>query len=179
MMGFYVILVKMIEGNIRLKLIPFSTVYPDGLQLKPVDHHEMEQAIEKNRTDKDKTTKEQITQRHLFRAEKIRNIIALSSSQGFFLQRSMICFISRAISAIHLIKNDGKKYPVIRALANFDDILTDDNIFFRVHKSYIINLKFIKQYNRGDGGEILITDRHRLFFSSNKKEGFLKFFTKM
>jgi two-component system, LytTR family, response regulator len=148
--------------------------------LKPVDRHELEQAIEKYRRDKDKTTKEQVTQLHLFREKKIRDTIALSSSQGlFFVKISDIMYLQGDDCYTHVIMNDGKKYLVSKTLANFDDILTDDNTFFRAHKSYIINLKFIKQYIRGDGGEILMADNNSVSLSRNKKEDFLKLFTKV
>ena len=75
--------------------------------------------------------------------------------------------------------SDGKKYLVSKTLSNFDDILTEDNTFFRAHKSFVINLSYIKQYVRGDGGEIIMVNDKTISLSRNKKEDFLKLFTKV
>ncbi|MBK6543611.1 MAG: LytTR family transcriptional regulator [Flavobacteriales bacterium] len=41
---------------------------------------------------------------------------------------------------------------VIRTLKEFEDIL-DPEQFVRVHYSYLINVKHVKKYIRGEGGE--------------------------
>jgi two-component system LytT family response regulator len=148
--------------------------------LKPVDRHELEEAIEKYRRDKDKTTREQLTQLHLFRENKIRDMIALSAAQGlFFVKIADIIYLQGDDCYTHVYMNDGKKFLVSKTLANFDDILTEDNTFFRAHKSFIINLKYIRQYVRGDGGEIIMIDGKTVSLSRNKKEDFLRLFTKV
>lgn len=148
--------------------------------LKPVDRHELEEAIEKYRREQDKTTKEQVTQLHLFREKKINDTIALSSMQGlFFIKIGDIMYLEADDVYTHVIMNDGKKFVVSKTLSHFDDILNDTTTFFRAHKSFLINLKYIKQYIRGDGGEILMTDTKSIPLSRNRKEEFLKLFTKV
>jgi len=148
--------------------------------LKPVNRNELEQAIEKFMQDKDLTAREQVTHLQLFREKKIKDTIALSASQGlFFVKINDIMYLEGDNSYTHVIMNDGKKYLVSKTLSNFDDILTEDNIFFRAHKSYVINLNYIRQYVRGDGGEIIMVDNKTISLSRNKKEDFLKLFTKV
>lgn len=148
--------------------------------LKPVDRNELVQAIEKFRSDRDSTSKEQVTHLQLFREKKIKDTIALSASQGlFFVKIADIMYLEGDNCYTHVVTSDGKKYLVSKTLSNFDDILTDYNSFFRAHKSFLINLNYIKQYVRGDGGEILMTDNKSISLSRNKKEDFLKFFAKV
>ena len=148
--------------------------------LKPVDRNELEQAIEKFQNEKDITVKEQVTHLQLFREKKIKDTIALSASQGlFFVKINDIMYLEGDNCYTHVMMSDGKKYLVSKTLSNFDDILTGDNTFFRAHKSFVINLNYIKQYVRGDGGEILMVDDKTISLSRNKKEDFLKLFTKV
>ena len=148
--------------------------------LKPINRNELEQAIEKFKTEKSATDKEQVTHLQLFREKKMQDTIALSSTQGlFFIKIADIMYLEADDVYTHVMMNDGKKYLVSKTLSHFDDILTDDNTFFRSHKSFMINLNFIKQYIRGDGGEILMLDNKSVALSRNKKEEFLKLFTKV
>jgi len=148
--------------------------------LKPVDRNELEQAIEKFKNEKDITVREQVTHLQLFREKKIKDTIALSASQGlFFVKINDIMYLEGDNCYTHVMMSDGKKYLVSKTLSNFDDILTEDNTFFRAHKSYVINLNYIKQYVRGDGGEIIMADDKTISLSRNKKEDFLKLFTKV
>ena len=41
--------------------------------------------------------------------------------------------------------------------------------FFRVHNSYLINLTHVKQYLKGLGGELIMTNGHSASISRNKK----------
>ena len=116
----------------------------------------------------------------LFREKKIKDTIALSASQGlFFVKINDIMYLEGDNCYTHVMMSDGKKYLVSKTLSNFDDILTGENTFFRAHKSFVINLNYIKQYVRGDGGEIIMTDDKTISLSRNKKEDFLKLFTKV
>jgi two-component system, LytTR family, response regulator len=148
--------------------------------LKPVDRNELASALEKFQTERDRTSKEQVAQLHLFREKKITDTIALSSAQGlFFVKLREIMYMEGDNCYTHVIMNDGRKYLVSKTLANFDDLFTEDPSFFRAHKSFIINLHFIKQYVRGDGGEIKMIDDKSISLSRNKKEDFLRLFVKV
>jgi len=46
--------------------------------------------------------------------------------------------------------------------------------FFRVHQSHIINLKFIKSFEKKEGGFVVMKDNSCVPVSQRKKELFLK-----
>ena len=148
--------------------------------LKPVNKEELEIAIENYAREKDNTSREQITQLHLFKEKKVTDTLALSTGQGlFFVKLKDILYLEADDCYTHVIVKDGKKFLVSKTLANFDEILTSDPSFFRAHKSYLINLGYIKQYIRGDGGEIIMQDDKHIALSRNNKEDFLNLFTKV
>ena len=72
---------------------------------------------------------------------------------------------------------DGKNLVVSKTLKEFESILLENN-FFRIHRSYIINLNCIAKYNKGKGGEVVMKDGAILEVSREKKEEFLKLFSR-
>lgn len=51
--------------------------------------------------------------------------------------------------------------------------LLEDCGFVRIHKSFVINLEHIKEYIRGEGGTVILSNGQDLEVSRRKKEGFL------
>lgn len=69
---------------------------------------------------------------------------------------------------------DGTKKMVCRFLKHFDELL--DKPFIRIHKSHIINLNFVKSYNKG--GIVLLTDNSEIELSATYKTEFLNAFNR-
>jgi two-component system, LytTR family, response regulator len=67
---------------------------------------------------------------------------------------------------------DGSKKMVCRFLKHFSEILPLP--FIRVHKSHIINLHFVKAYNKG--GYVTMNDESEIEVSATYKEEFLRRF---
>ena len=148
--------------------------------LKPIAKKELGDALEKYRLEKNKISKEQISHLHLFKENKITDTIALSTLQGlFFVKISEIMYLEAEDCYTHVTIKDGKKHLVSKTLGNFDELFADEKTFFRAHKSFLINLSYLKQYIRGEGGEIIMNDNKSISLSRNKKEEFLKLFSKV
>ena len=71
---------------------------------------------------------------------------------------------------LHLV--DGSKKMVCRFLKHFSEILPFP--FLRVHKSHIINVNFVKAYNKG--GFITLQDESEIEISTTYKDDFLSKF---
>lgn len=71
---------------------------------------------------------------------------------------------------------DGKHLLVSKTLKEFESLLLENN-FFRIHRSYIINLNCIAKYNKGKGGEVVMKDGAVLEVSREKKDEFLSLFS--
>jgi len=54
------------------------------------------------------------------------------------------------------------------------ELLLTDSFFMRVHRSFLINLNYIKEYQRGDGGILVMQDDREIEVSRRKKEIFLE-----
>lgn len=69
----------------------------------------------------------------------------------------------------------GEKVMASKTMKHFEDLLAPMG-FIRPHQSYIINAKFIAQYNKKDGGYLVLTDGTSIPVSRHRKEEILLMF---
>lgn len=68
---------------------------------------------------------------------------------------------------------DNKKITSSYTLGFYDELLSGRN-FFRVSRSFLVNLSHISMYKRNDGGKILMSDGTEIEISRNTKDNLLK-----
>ena len=64
---------------------------------------------------------------------------------------------------------------VTRLLKDFEEILAPYR-FFRVHNSHLVNLRYIRKFVRGDGGQVYMDNGDVVDVSRRRKDEFLKLF---
>ncbi len=62
---------------------------------------------------------------------------------------------------------------VCKPLRHFVDLLEIQPNFYKPHRSYLINLKYIREYIRKDGGYIIMDNDKSVSIANDKKEEFL------
>ncbi|MCE2741054.1 MAG: LytTR family DNA-binding domain-containing protein [Sphingobacteriales bacterium] len=160
-----------------IKAIKFSAV--DYL-LKPIDQEELKIAIEKTAEKRKKIQHEpqaQITNllENLKAINKHNFKLALPTSTGsiYIPVDEIIRCESDTNYTKFYFKNDERPTLVSKTLKDYEELLTDFG-FCRVHHSHLINLKFIREYIKGDGGTIIMFDGTEVEVSRRKKEIFQK-----
>ena len=105
--------------------------------------------------------------------------IAVSSQEGvhFITVNDIIKVEAESNYSVFYFVNK-RKLTVSKTLKQVEEALENYN-FFRPHKSFIINLGFIKTYIRGEGGIIVMTDDTEVEMSRNKKKEFLELFSSL
>jgi two-component system LytT family response regulator len=144
--------------------------------MKPVDRDELKAAIEKLKHIHAKSEQDQNISPQELRKSKFVDKIALRNSDGMtFISLNDIIFVEAdsAYSIFHMLNQ--KKIVISKTLSYVEELL-DDPCFFRVHKSFIINLKYVENYIRGDGGEIVMSNGVNISLSRSKKDEFLNIF---
>ncbi|HYF31047.1 MAG TPA: LytTR family DNA-binding domain-containing protein [Chitinophagaceae bacterium] len=147
--------------------------------LKPVDIEELKTAVKK--------ASEKIHLKNLNRqlANLLQNIhpsrtatpkIALPTQDGFVFQstKDIIRFEAKG-NYTYIFTNDGQKHISSRTIRQYEEMLPD-KLFFRIHNSHIINLNYIKKYNKGRGGQVIMTDGSILEVATRRKDDFLALF---
>lgn len=69
------------------------------------------------------------------------------------------------------LKGD-KQHLVSKRLKEYEEKLTSYN-FFRIHRSYLININHIERISKVDGLSVLMSNGELLVVSSRKKDAFL------
>src|SRR5690606_18130894 len=148
--------------------------------LKPIDSTELRNALDKYLTHEIFTSNEQIAQLNQFNISQMAETLALSTQKGLvFIKIKNIMYFEADGSYTHVYMNDGTQHLVSKSLSNFEEVLQDNPLFFRSHKSNLVNLNFIKQYIRGEGGELIMQNDKSIVLSRNKKQEFLNLFRKI
>jgi two-component system LytT family response regulator len=145
--------------------------------LKPVDADDLKQAINKLQQ---KISKEEVSKKFDVLFYNLKNIqstskrITVPTIKGFeFLQVHDIVRCQSDINYTIIFLKGKQKITVAKTLKEFEELLIDHN-FFRVHNSHLINLSYIKSYNKGKGGTVTMTDSSEVEVSTRRKDGFLK-----
>lgn len=109
-----------------------------------------------------------------FPPNPIEERIALSTSDSiFFLALKDIIWcesVNGSYTKFHI--SNSKPLLVSHPLLTYEDILTDHN-FVRIHQSYIINLRHVVKYIKGEGGSVFLIDGKELEVSRRRKSIFL------
>lgn len=139
--------------------------------LKPVNREELETAISKvMRSPVESYSPPTNLQNWQQENEKI--ILRLNDGyQVITLDELTHCVSDKGYTTFFL--ENGNSYMSSRPLKRFEDKLPS-NRFFRVHKSYFVNMKYVDKYDRK--GYIWLKDGTEIPVSSRKKEEFLTFF---
>ena len=74
--------------------------------------------------------------------------------------------------------NKNSPITVAKSLKEFEKMLSDFN-FFRVHNSHLVNLNYIKSYNKSKGGHVELANGDKIEISIRRKDEFIKTITKL
>lgn len=147
--------------------------------LKPLNIDELIIAVNK--------VQQHITNREIFDRNKIvlenfRSInpekrqITVPTLEGFdVVKMEEIVRLQGNGNFTDIFLKDGLKMMACRFLKHYAEILPYP--FIRVHKSHIVNINFVKSYNRSMGGFVVLHDKTEIDISAGYKEEFLKLFS--
>jgi len=146
--------------------------------LKPVDEDRLIEAVQRVQKKLAEGRKENNKETLLYNLSKAGNPaemrLCLPTMRGFIvlkLDEIIYCEAERSYTVFHL---EGKKtVTVSKPLFDYDNLLKDTS-FLRIHKSFLINLNHVKEYQRGEGGIVIMTDDAEIEVSRRKKDVFLE-----
>ena len=143
--------------------------------LKPIDSDDLEETIAKIKKYSSRSLDSNKIEKVLLRFnEKLntKKIAINTDGKLIFLESKEILFIvsDGNYSTFHTTNN--KKIVVTKKLKEINALLPNE-IFFRVHNSYIINLTKVKEFFKTDG-YVIIENNHKIPVSRQKKSEFLE-----
>ncbi len=155
-----------------LKAIKYSAI--DYL-LKPVDKEELITAVQKAQHHPPQYQSQQrgILLDYVNVNHSLKEKIALPTSDGLIfieIKDIVLCESEGNYTKIHL--SQGRATTFTKHLKDIEELLLGHS-FYRIHHSYLINLKQVVQYIRTDGGEVKMSNGKLIPISRQKKQDLL------
>lgn len=150
----------------------FRYTVVDYLQ-KPIDIDELQVAVAKSlKNQRIEADQIRTLQEALF-AEKIQKI-ALTTAEGYtFVRFEDIIRCEAQGNYTNVYLNNGDTVLITKTLKHYDELLLSKG-FFRVHKSHLINLNFVRKFLKGKKSMVEMTDGIQIEVSSRKREELLE-----
>jgi two-component system LytT family response regulator len=106
------------------------------------------------------------------------NKIALPTLDGFQLEKvNNIVFCQAEENYCKIFTNRNEVILVARTLKNIEELLPEE-IFFRIHKSYLVNMNYIKSYSKSDGYKVILENGTELDVATRRNDDFIKALTR-
>jgi two-component system LytT family response regulator len=142
--------------------------------LKPLRPNQVQQAVEKAISAKERAS---VSERFQALQENLRSNVLkriglpVSDGVSFYPLEKLMFFQADGMYCKVFI--DGEEPQLIsKPIKHFADLLAGHPSFFRPHRSYFINLNFMKQYLRTDGGYILMDNGEQVPIARERKNDF-------
>ncbi len=147
--------------------------------MKPIDADEFQSAVKKaierfNQNFPGIKERLGLLKQQLQSPNKFPDRVIIPSAEGYLVvpvQEIIYCHSNSNYTEFQLINN--RRITSGYTMGHFEELLTGHN-FFRVHRSYMINLAFLKMYKKGEGGTVVMTDGYEIEVSRSNKEAFMK-----
>jgi two-component system LytT family response regulator len=159
------------SDRFAIQAIKFSAL--DYL-LKPIDPDDLVIAVNKLKNTETVTEHLNLLIDNLKNINKApKRIILNSADRVHVVQVNDIirCESQGSYTLFYLLNK--KEILVTRTMKEFEDMF-DPNEFVRVHHSHLININYLKEYVKTDGGYAVMTDNAQVPVSVRKKEDLMK-----
>lgn len=144
--------------------------------LKPIAFDELQAAVGKaveRLESKEKDHKLELLIKNMRRPAGEDFSISLSTSEGVeFVPLSQIIRLEAKGPYTTFYMKQGGHLMVCKNLKEYELLLTDHG-FFRLHNSYMVNMKEVKKMVKADGGYAVMNDEAMIAISPKKKDEFL------
>ncbi|MBU8892421.1 MAG: LytTR family DNA-binding domain-containing protein [Bacteroidales bacterium] len=106
------------------------------------------------------------------------NKIALPTLDGFQMEKvNNIVYCQAEENYCKIFTTRNEAILVARTLKSIEELLPDE-LFFRIHKSHLVNMNYIKSYSKTDGYRIILENGIELDVATRRIDEFLKALTK-
>lgn len=140
--------------------------------LKPVDPNELKEAVERATSqlkNEQASLKLDVLLSNLMANNQNKKIVLQTLSKTYIVQIQDILRCESSNNYTQFFLKNGDKILVSKPIKIYEDLLANFN-FFRVHKSHLVNLNFVKGILKKDGGFIELTNKEKVPISSRKRD---------
>lgn len=147
--------------------------------LKPIQISELIAAVDKVKAKQGQNKERLSVLKENFKDNAVKKL-ALPVAEGLlFADTDTLTHLEADGAYTHFHFDDGRKVVVSKKIKEFEEALTQQSNFFRTHRSYIVNLKKIKQYVKQEGGYVLLENDIQVPLARERKDEFLQVIERM
>ena len=176
--------------------IPFAVIFTTGYDqyaikafryyaidylLKPIEPKELINAVHKVQASKQvpATDQFQLLLNKINKREEVLPKIPVPTSDGYeLIPVEDVLYCEAKDNYTYFFLKNKKKTIASRMLGDVEKEFIDFPFFVRVHNSYIVNIREVKKYVRGEGGYLIMSDESTVNVSRSRKEHLLQWFKK-
>jgi two-component system LytT family response regulator len=145
--------------------------------VKPVDEDILVESVNKavKRIDSATANDNILTLIHNIQNKEVKREMKLCipSFNGFrVVEMKDILYCEASGSYTNFILGENNSICSAKPIYEYDELLSGAG-FIRIHKSYLVNLLHVKEYVRGEGGSVILSDNREVAVSRRKKDYFL------
>lgn len=154
-----------------IKACQYSSI---GYIVKPIDSDELKEAV--SRITPGKNNK--IRQRMSVFSQNYNNPnafekMSISALDGiYFISIRDIIRCEAEDNYTHIHLKNGEKITVPKTIKAYEELLSGVN-FYRVHKSHLINMNYMRKFVKGDGGYLIMEDEKKIEVSRRRRPAFM------
>ena len=147
--------------------------------LKPIQISELIAAVDKVKAKQGQNKERLSVLKENFKDNAVKKL-ALPVAEGLlFADTDTLTHLEADGAYTHFHFDDGRKVVVSKKIKEFEEALTQQSNFFRTHRSFIVNLKKIKQYVKQEGGYVLLENDIQVPLARERKDEFLQVIERM
>jgi two-component system LytT family response regulator len=149
--------------------------------LKPIDIDDLKNAVAKASSKASRISQEQMDVLMSYmkpEPKKPKRIALTASDHLIFVETDKIIYCESDSNYTIFFLSNGEKVIVSKTLKDVEEILSESD-FFRIHASYLINMKHVAKFTRGDGGYVVMSNNQQITVSRKKKDDFFERFSKI
>jgi two-component system, LytTR family, response regulator len=147
--------------------------------LKPIGREDLASSIEKIKSRQVSISKTQLQMATTVHNKHLPDTIAMPTSDGLnFVSVNDIVYCTADGSYTRMFLVDKSEVLLSKTLGDLDELLRD-NKFFRIHHSTLVNLRQVKKYIRGEGGDVIMSNGTSLQVARTRKNDFLSVFARV
>ena len=144
--------------------------------VKPIDAEDFKSSVKRaiDRIVHNHSSAEQVNFFNDLRSGQKASKLTIPTTEGFlFVNVADILYCHAVGNYTEFYLGGNQKIISSYTLGHYNETLSDQN-FFRVHRSYLVNLSHVRMYKKGNGGSIKMSNDEEIEVSRSAKEEFLK-----
>lgn len=146
-----------------------------GYLLKPLQINELKEVVnrfkEQYNAKKNTASRAQILIEN-FEEGNIKKLV-IQNVNGFrVLSLNEIIYLKGEVNYTRFLLKGREQLMTSKTLKEYENLLTNYG-FYRIHQSYLINLRHVKEYIKGEGGEVVMVNNDQLDVSRRRKAQFI------